>query len=83
MAWALGQLQVSQVQLAFATPVMIWPEFTLSATFGLALPLLVLALASQNLPGFAVMRAAGYTPPVRGALVVTGLLSMLLAPMCG
>lgn len=81
VAWALGQLQLSQVQLAFATPVVVWPEFTISAAFGLALPLLVLALASQNLPGFAVMRAAGYTPPVRGALVVTGLLSVLLAPM--
>jgi benzoate membrane transport protein len=80
-AWATGQLQLGDLRLTLATPVIIWPEFTLRAAFGLALPLLVLALASQNLPGFAVMRAAGYAPPVNGALVVTGLLSVLLAPM--
>jgi benzoate membrane transport protein len=81
VAYALGQLNLGQVRLTMATPVLIWPEFTLGATVGLALPLLILALASQNLPGFAVMRAAGYTPPVNGALLVTGLLSVAMAPM--
>lgn len=81
VAYALGQLNLGQVRLSIATPVLVWPEFTLSAAIGLALPLLVLALASQNLPGFAVMRAAGYTPPVNGALLVTGLLSVAMAPM--
>lgn len=81
VAWGVGQLPLTAVPLALAAPTLIWPEFTPRAAVGLALPLLILALASQNLPGFAVMRAAGYTPPVRGALVVTGLLSALLAPM--
>jgi benzoate membrane transport protein len=79
-AYALGQLNLSGVRLALATPVVVWPEFTPGAILGLGLPLFILALASQNLPGFAVMRAAGYKPPVNGALVVTGLLSALLAP---
>jgi benzoate membrane transport protein len=79
-ALLLGQLELGRVRLALAAPVLVWPEFTLDAVLGLALPLLVLALASQNLPGFAVMRAAGYTPPVNGSLLVTGLLSVLLAP---
>jgi benzoate membrane transport protein len=81
IAWGLGQLRVEAVQLALATPTIVWPEWTLRATIGLALPLLLLALASQNLPGFAVMRTAGYDPPVRGALIVTGLLSVLMAPL--
>jgi benzoate membrane transport protein len=80
-AFVLGQLPLDKVSLALAVPVVIWPVFTLPALLGLALPLLVLALAAQDLPGFAVMRAAGYTPPVNGSLVVTGLLSALLAPM--
>lgn len=80
VAWALGELNLTNVRLELVTPVFVWPEFTFGATLGLALPLLVLALASQNLPGFAVMRAAGYTPPVNASLVVTGLLSVLLAP---
>lgn len=80
-AWGAGQLRLGAVQLSLAAPTVVWPEFTPRAAVGLALPLLILALASQNLPGFAIMRAAGYEPPVRGALVVTGLLSALMAPM--
>jgi benzoate membrane transport protein len=79
-AYATGQLDLSGVRLELASPVFVAPEFTARALLGLGLPLLVLALASQNLPGFAVMRAAGYKPPVSGALVTTGLLSALLAP---
>jgi benzoate membrane transport protein len=43
--------------------------------------LLLLALASQNAPGLAVMRSFGYEPPTKGALLTTGLLSALTAPM--
>jgi benzoate membrane transport protein len=56
-------------------PVLILPEFTLAAVLGLGLPLYLVTMASQNLPGFAVLRAAGYTPPVAPALVTTGALS--------
>lgn len=81
VAFALGQLPLDKVSLDLAAPVVIWPLFSVPALLGLGLPLLVLALAAQDLPGFAVMRAAGYAPPVNGSLVVTGLLSALLAPM--
>ena len=81
VAFALGQLPLDRVSLDLAAPVFVMPVFSLPALLGLALPLLVLALAAQDLPGFAVMRAAGYAPPVNGSLVVTGLLSALLAPM--
>jgi benzoate membrane transport protein len=36
-------------------------------------------MASQNLPGFAVLRASGYTPPVQAALGVTGIGSAVAA----
>lgn len=55
------------------------PEFTWAAAIGLGLPLYLVTMASQNLPGFAVMRANGFTPPTRPALVVTGLGSALVA----
>jgi benzoate membrane transport protein len=80
-AFFSGRLALEGITLEPAAPVLILPEFTLRALVGLALPLLILALASQHLPGFAVMRAAGYTPPVRGALAVTGIISMLTAPL--
>lgn len=53
----------------------LWPHWTMGAAVGLALPLYLVTMASQNLPGFAVLRGAGYTPPVREALTVSGGLS--------
>jgi len=50
---------------------------------GLALPLFVLALTSQNAPGQAVLRAAGYHTPIDKALIVTGIGSVLTAPFGG
>jgi benzoate membrane transport protein len=48
------------------------PRFEPAVLIGLALPLYLVTMASQNLPGFAVLRASGYTPPVQPALAVTG-----------
>jgi benzoate membrane transport protein len=59
------------------TPVV--PEFRLSVILGLGLPLYLVTMASQNLPGFATLRSAGYEPPVAPALAVTGLLSAVSA----
>ncbi|MBS0564444.1 MAG: benzoate/H(+) symporter BenE family transporter [Proteobacteria bacterium] len=55
----------------------ILPDWSAAATLGLALPLYLVTMASQNLPGFAVLRGAGYEPPVRRALGVTGILSAI------
>ncbi|MGL4495300.1 MAG: benzoate/H(+) symporter BenE family transporter [Beijerinckiaceae bacterium] len=56
------------------------PEFQLAAMIGLGVPLYLVTMASQNLPGFAVLRAAGYEPPVQAALGITGFVSLLTAP---
>ncbi len=63
-----------------STLTMIVPDFTLSAMIGLALPLYLVTMASQNLPGFAVLRAAGYEPPTAACLQMTGLVSLISAP---
>ena len=67
--------------MAFALPALefIPPVFDLHSLIGLGLPLYLVTMASQNLPGFAVVQTAGYTPPVRPALMVTGGLSALAA----
>ncbi|EPX86570.1 benzoate transporter [Rubellimicrobium thermophilum DSM 16684] len=59
--------------------VLIEPVFDAGTAIGLAVPLALVTMASQNLPGFATMRAAGYEPPVGTALTTTGLLSSLSA----
>ena len=56
------------------------PAFDWQAMLSIGVPLFLVTMASQNLPGFAVLRASGYQPPVQPALIVTGLGSVLLAP---
>lgn len=53
------------------------PSFRVAVLFGLGVPLYLVTMASQNLPGFATMRAHGYEPPVGPALVATGAASGL------
>ncbi len=56
------------------------PEFTASAIIGLALPLYLVTMASQNLSGLAVLRASGYNPEPGPLIGVTGFFSLLSAP---
>jgi benzoate membrane transport protein len=56
------------------------PRFDTSALIGLGLPLFLVTMASQNLPGAAVLKASGYEPPLSSALLVTGLGSIAIAP---
>lgn len=82
VAWAavLGRVAPIDGTLATAHLTLIQPAFTAEALLGLAVPLFLVSMASQNLPGFAVLRAAGYAPPARAALTVTGFASLLTAP---
>ncbi len=56
------------------------PRFDIPAMLGIGIPLYLVTMAAQNLPGFAVLRAAGYNPPTAPSLFVTGLASLLTAP---
>jgi benzoate membrane transport protein len=56
------------------------PEFTFAALVGLALPLYLVTMASQNLSGLAVLKAAGYEPPAGPLIAFTGFVSLLTAP---
>ncbi len=60
--------------------VLVWPRFDATAILGIAIPLYLVTMAAQNLPGFAVLRAAGYNPPTASCLFVTGLMSFVTAP---
>jgi benzoate membrane transport protein len=74
LAFALGA-PLPRGEFDLPRPVLIAPDFTLAAVAGLAIPLYLITMAAQNLPGFAVLRSAGYEPPVGAALTVTGALS--------
>jgi len=78
-AWQ-GQMQWSQVEWRLALPVFTTPSFTWQACISVALPLFVVTMASQNLPGVAVIRTAGYALPVSRLVGATGVVTLLLAP---
>ena len=75
-----GQMAWSAVQLELAMPVFTAPQFSVAATISLAIPLFVVTMASQNLPGVAVIRASGYDLPISRLITLTGLATLVLAP---
>lgn len=77
IAAASGQLHFAGFALQLTTPLLTWPQFSLRALLGLSLPLFILANASQNAPGLAVLRSFGYKTQVDGAIVLTGILSFI------
>jgi len=79
LAFGTGAAVVPVLSLPAPAPVFITPVFDPAVLLGLGLPLYLVTMASQNLPGFATMRAAGYAPPVRAALTVTGGISAVAA----
>ena len=80
----------TEIQYGLTLPVWVSPAFSLSAFVSLALPLFIVTMASQNLPGVAAIRAAGYGDertnggdagiPISATITLTGLCTLLLAP---
>ena len=79
LAFGTGAAVMPDLSFPAPAPVFIWPEWNGAVLIGLGVPLYLVTMASQNLPGFAVMRAAGYAPPVTRALAVTGGVSAVSA----
>ena len=75
LAWSLGLVKplppIGLTSIVFTAPA--WDAATL---IGLGVPLYFVTMASQNLPGFAVLRASGYQPPTQPILAVTGAASL-------
>ena len=80
--WVLitGQMAWSMEPVRLAMPVFVAPQWGVSAIVSLAIPLFVVTMASQNLPGMAVIRASGYELPVSRLITMTGWASLVLAP---
>ena len=75
-----GQLASGPLPLSLAAPILTLPTWSVPATIGIALPLLVVTMASQNLPGVAALQAAGYRPPVSAIIGWIGVVNLVLAP---
>jgi benzoate membrane transport protein len=78
LAWALGLVQPIP-PLGVSTLVVEAPAWDAATLIGLGVPLYLVTMASQNLPGFAVLRAFGYHPPTQPLLAATGAASLATA----
>ncbi|MFD2435191.1 benzoate/H(+) symporter BenE family transporter [Modicisalibacter luteus] len=79
LAVGLEGASLESVQWQLASPVFIAPEWTWHATLSLAIPLVLVSLTGQFLPGMAILRGAGYTASARSIISVTSLTSMVTA----
>ncbi|MCG4453782.1 benzoate/H(+) symporter BenE family transporter [Pseudomonas sp. MMS21-TM103] len=80
IALATGDLRQDALVIGLATPVWISPEFSLAASLNIALPLVMVALTGQFVPGMAVLRNAGYPTSASPIISSSALGSLLLAP---
>ncbi|HFK4479005.1 TPA: benzoate/H(+) symporter BenE family transporter [Citrobacter sedlakii] len=80
VAWLEGEVVTRTLSVAPVIPTFIVPSFSLAHALGVAVPLFLVTMASQNAPGVATMKASGYDVPVSPLIVVTGLLALLLSP---
>ncbi len=83
VASAQGLLMFEAISVQVAKPVFMAPSFVLSSLIGVGVPLFVVSMASQNVPGLAVLRANGYSTPASPLVGWTGLTGLVLAPFGG
>ncbi|HGY1777493.1 TPA: benzoate/H(+) symporter BenE family transporter [Citrobacter amalonaticus] len=75
-----GDIVTSSLAMAPVLPTFIAPQFSLAHSLGIAVPLFLVTMASQNAPGVATMKAAGYDVPVSPLIIVTGVLALMFSP---
>ncbi|MGC4060825.1 MAG: benzoate/H(+) symporter BenE family transporter [Aquabacterium sp.] len=78
-----GLLKTDMLSFAIARPVWVTPSFSLQALIGVALPLFIVTMASQNVPAVAVLKSAGYQVPVSSSIGWIGIVNFVLAPFGG
>jgi benzoate membrane transport protein len=83
MAAAQHLIVWQDVSLQISSPIWTSPQWSLSATIGVAIPLFIVTMASQNVPGIVVLRSHGYNAPAAPLITWTGITGLLLAPFGG
>lgn len=75
-----GRVDLSGLELEFAAPVVTMPEFSVNALLSVALPLFVITLTGQYMPGMLVLRNDGFKTSANPIVTMTGLGSLIMAP---
>lgn len=79
-AWLTGMLDIPAVHWQLTRPVWTAPSWSLETIISISLPLYIVAMTSQNLPGLAILKSDGYEPNPAPLLSLTGVASVILAP---
>jgi benzoate membrane transport protein len=83
MAFIQDGIDLSQFSLNLTIPVWVTPSFNWSVMIGVGLPLFIVTMASQNIPGLAILRTHGYETPSSAVISWTGICGLILAPFGG
>jgi len=83
IVWLRVPAAPEQLASWWPAPVLIMPRFEPAAIVGIGIPLFIVTMASQNIPGMAVLAANGYRPDLNPLLRTTGLFSLAAAPFGG
>lgn len=75
-----GLFHLDTVHFALSTPIFTVPVFNLSTLISVGVPLFIVTMTSQNLPGIAVINASGYKPPISPLISWTGIANLVFAP---
>lgn len=75
-----GLFHLDNVHLTFSAPIFTRPVFSFSALMSVAIPLFIVTMTSQNIPGIAVIQTSGYQPPISTLISWTGFATLIFAP---
>ncbi|WP_020559518.1 benzoate/H(+) symporter BenE family transporter [Thiofilum flexile] len=83
LAYYLGLLHLDQVSFGWTKPEFVMPTWNLAVILSVGIPLFIVTMTSQNMPGIAAIRASGYHTPISPTLTWTGIATLVLAPFGG
>ncbi|MDQ8934866.1 benzoate/H(+) symporter BenE [Acinetobacter rudis] len=83
LSFSLGNMNPVDIHFNLAIPQLILPEWTWRSTLNLALPLIIVSLTGQFLPGMAIMKLSGYDTPAKPIISVTSIASLAVACVGG
>ena len=83
LSLVLGKMNPVDVNFTLAIPQFIAPEWTWNSTLNLAIPLILVSLSGQFLPGMAIMKLSGYDTPAKPIITVTSIASLAVACVGG
>ena len=83
LSLVFGKMNPVDINFTMTIPTLIWPEWSWHATFNLAIPLILVSLSGQFLPGMAILNLSGYDTPAKPIVMATSIASLAVACVGG